>query len=338
MGIITPRSFRRAAARSRWVTPAAVVGAVAVLGVAATGGIALASSSTSSSAEIRACYKPGTDPAELKVLTSDKASCPSGDTTITWNQLGPQGPKGDTGPQGPKGATGATGEKGATGATGPAGPKGATGDTGATGAAGPIGATGAQGPAGATGATGDTGPAGPAGPAGAAGDTGPAGPAGPTGATGATGPAGPSGSATGYFTSSDTPTVVDSTIVNVMAGTPVTTAGTYYVTANPTLYVEAGNYAGCAIADSEGDIGGAPALAGSAGTTAYSYDPVPLTAELTLAAGDYPVIECQGVADDGNTSFDFGSMSSILVTSNGADKFNSAKHDVRILPASLSHA
>jgi hypothetical protein len=58
-------------------------------------------------------------------------------------QVGPQGPKGDTG------ATGPQGPKGDTGETGPQGPKGDTGETGP------------QGPAGADGAKGDTGATGP---------------------------------------------------------------------------------------------------------------------------------------------------------------------------------
>lgn len=63
-------------------------------------------------------------------------------------QVGPQGPKGDTGatgPQGPKGDTGETGPqgpKGDTGETGPRGPAGADGAKGDTGATGPAGADG----------------------------------------------------------------------------------------------------------------------------------------------------------------------------------------------------
>lgn len=45
-------------------------------------------------------------------------------------QVGPQGPKGDTGETGPQGPKGDTGE---TGPQGPAGADGAKGDTGATG-------------------------------------------------------------------------------------------------------------------------------------------------------------------------------------------------------------
>lgn len=57
-------------------------------------------------------------------------------------QVGPQGPKGDTGeagPQGPKGDTGETGPQGPKGDTGEAGPQGPKGDTGETGPQGPAG-------------------------------------------------------------------------------------------------------------------------------------------------------------------------------------------------------
>ena len=60
-------------------------------------------------------------------------------------QVGPQGPKGDTGAQGPKG------DKGDTGAQGPKGDKGDTGEPGSQGPAGADGRDGAQGPAGADG-------------------------------------------------------------------------------------------------------------------------------------------------------------------------------------------
>lgn len=45
-------------------------------------------------------------------------------------QVGPQGPKGDTGAQGPKGDKGDTGAKGETGETGPRGATGSQGPTG----------------------------------------------------------------------------------------------------------------------------------------------------------------------------------------------------------------
>jgi hypothetical protein len=46
-----------------------------------------------------------------------------GETAITWNQTGPQGPKGDTGSQGPAGLQGSQGPQG------PQGPKGDPGPT-----------------------------------------------------------------------------------------------------------------------------------------------------------------------------------------------------------------
>lgn len=94
------------------------------------------------------------------VTTNGTPSCHPHDTTISWNQTGPQGA------QGPAGAVGPQGLKGDPGPTGPQGPKGDTGAIGGTGPAGP------QGPKGDTGATGDTGPAGAQGPQGPKGDPG----------------------------------------------------------------------------------------------------------------------------------------------------------------------
>jgi hypothetical protein len=51
---------------------------------------------------------------------SQKTTCEHGQSLITWNQTGPQGPKGDTGPQGPAGNTGPQGPKGDPGAPGAA--------------------------------------------------------------------------------------------------------------------------------------------------------------------------------------------------------------------------
>ena len=51
-------------------------------------------------------------------------------------QVGPQGPRGETGPQGPRGETGPQGPRGEKG---PQGPRGEKGDTGAQGPQGPAG-------------------------------------------------------------------------------------------------------------------------------------------------------------------------------------------------------
>ena len=61
-----------------------------------------------------------------------KGQCKKTETSLSWNQIGPQGlpgAKGDTGATGAKGDTGATGAKGDTGATGAKGDTGATGTT-----------------------------------------------------------------------------------------------------------------------------------------------------------------------------------------------------------------
>ncbi len=52
---------------------------------------------------ITACYKPSDG--KLFVIDSN-STCPSGTTSLTWNQTGPQGPTGATGPQGPAGVSG----------------------------------------------------------------------------------------------------------------------------------------------------------------------------------------------------------------------------------------
>jgi hypothetical protein len=86
--------------------------------VLATGGVALASDSASVSGQIRACYRPGSNPSQLKVLTGAGSHCPHGYQTLTWNITGPKGPIGPKGATGPKGTAG---PQGAAGAQGPAG-------------------------------------------------------------------------------------------------------------------------------------------------------------------------------------------------------------------------
>ena len=80
---------------------------------------------------IHGCYAPSgamsSGGTALKVVDSPYA-CPTGQTSLTWNQTGPQGP---VGPAGPRGSTGPTGATGATGPSGPAGPTGPAGPAGA---------------------------------------------------------------------------------------------------------------------------------------------------------------------------------------------------------------
>jgi hypothetical protein len=110
---------------------------------------------------IHACYrkdKKDDDDKSGQVRIVDSArDCRKNEIHISWNEVGPTGPRGrrgDTGATGERGATGTTGERGATGATGATGERGATGAAGETGAKGATGETGATGPAGKDGAPG----------------------------------------------------------------------------------------------------------------------------------------------------------------------------------------
>lgn len=96
---------------------AAPVSAVALgTGIAVAAGATLPFSGDGNA--INGCYSSG---GALKVLTPSEPTCPSGYTSITWNQTGPKGPPGPTGPQGPAGPQGPQGDTGPTGPAGPAG-------------------------------------------------------------------------------------------------------------------------------------------------------------------------------------------------------------------------
>lgn len=148
----TPRWWRRQTKK------AAIVGAASVSAAGLLGG-GLAYATTGSSGTVyTACLSKLSH--SLYNVTTDGTTpkCRGTDTTITWNQTGPQGAQGPAGVPGPQGAKGDTG---ATGPVGPAGLPGLKGDTGATGLPGQMGLPG---PTGATGPQGPQGPAGPAGP------------------------------------------------------------------------------------------------------------------------------------------------------------------------------
>jgi hypothetical protein len=93
-----------------WRGPGLAAAAVTMLAVAATAGTAVAGDAAAGGT-ITACYKPGTQPAALRVRTGTQV-CPAGNKTLTWNKTGPRGVAGPPGQAGP------------TGRTGPAGPAG----------------------------------------------------------------------------------------------------------------------------------------------------------------------------------------------------------------------
>ena len=101
----------------------AIGGAISATALVATGGIAVATSATTSP-EIFACYNIHTGVMRYAFASS---VCPNPERKIHWNQQGP------VGPQGPKGSTGAKGDTGPTGAAGPTGSAGPQGDPGPAG-------------------------------------------------------------------------------------------------------------------------------------------------------------------------------------------------------------
>jgi type VI protein secretion system component Hcp len=112
------------------------------------GSVAFAADSTPAGGVIHACYS--LLGGSVRIVSAG-SSCNLLETSISWNQVGPQGPAGPAGVAGPTGAAGATGAQGASGVQGPAGVQGAMG---------------LQGPQGVPGAPGPAGPPGPPGPAG----------------------------------------------------------------------------------------------------------------------------------------------------------------------------
>jgi hypothetical protein len=79
----------------RWLSVAAVSVTSATLALVGVGSDALASN-TATPAPIKACYKTGTALVPLSHV-GGTVKCPAGDTTLTWNKVGPQGPPGPSG-------------------------------------------------------------------------------------------------------------------------------------------------------------------------------------------------------------------------------------------------
>lgn len=82
----------------RWLSVAAVTIASATLTLAGVASDALASN-TATTGTIKACYKTGTALVPLNHV-GNSVACPTGDSSLTWNKVGPQGPPGPQGPAG----------------------------------------------------------------------------------------------------------------------------------------------------------------------------------------------------------------------------------------------
>ena len=82
----------------RWLSVAAVTITSATLALTGVGSDALASN-TAATGTIKACYKTGTALVPLNHV-GNSVVCPKGDSALTWNKVGPQGPPGPQGPAG----------------------------------------------------------------------------------------------------------------------------------------------------------------------------------------------------------------------------------------------
>jgi hypothetical protein len=102
--------------------------ALALLAVLVTVGVGYAGI-PGSDGVIHGCYLPGRySPGLLRVVDTEAgAKCSRYETSLNFNQSGPQGPKGDKGDPGVNGAPGVPGANGINGAPGLAGPPGPAG-------------------------------------------------------------------------------------------------------------------------------------------------------------------------------------------------------------------
>jgi Collagen triple helix repeat (20 copies) len=134
----------RSASRSRRATRAGTLAATGLLAAAGTYVSPALPASAATAGKIYACYSDSTK--KLFYLDYPKVkNCPAGQTRLSWNAQGRQGPQGNRGARGPQGSAGPQGPRGSAG---PQGPRGSAGPQGPQGATGPQGAAGPQGPPG----------------------------------------------------------------------------------------------------------------------------------------------------------------------------------------------
>jgi hypothetical protein len=246
------------AARSRWFGAGAVaLASCAAMAVLSTGGHAQASqiaaqpAGQASNAAIKACYQTSASPSTLKHVPSS-AKCPSGYSSLTWNQVGP------------KGATG---------------------------------------------------------------------PKGPTGPPGATGPQGPAGISMGTSGSSTTSVPLDQAAVltPVMSAAVAPASGTYYVSASVQLIVGQGDTVTCILYDN--GVQGSFATVGPVASA--SYETIPLTAAMTISAGDKPAVYCADYTSSTGTSFYDGGITGTLITSAAGNSPRAGAGEHRVKPPRL---
>ena len=152
-----------------WLLAFAVVGACVIYTLPASVQAQANKPPLNMSPLIFGCVNTGSG--QLRIVNPGEA-CARAEAPVTWNLVGPQGPKGNVGPAGPQGNIGPVGPTGPRGFMGNIGPAGPQGDPGKNGLPGNVGPAGPQGDPGITGNIGPRGPEGPTGPQGPPGDPG----------------------------------------------------------------------------------------------------------------------------------------------------------------------
>ena len=128
------------------------------------------------------------------------------------------------------------------------------------------------------------------------------------------GPPGPAGVSVGTSGTSGTAVVLDqaSTLAPVLAASAVPDTGTYYVNASVMLIVAQGDSVACVLG-----VNGAPvgAFATVGPVANQTYETLPLSQMMSLAAGSVPTVYCTGYTANAVTSFYDGGITAMLINS-----------------------
>ncbi len=130
---------------------------------------------------------------------------------------------------------------------------------------------------------------------------------GPTGPAGPQGPAGVSAGVSGF---SNTQVILTS-FQPVIVTTPVTTAGTYYLSASAEVWVDTGDVVSCSLGNQDSIVGIYSAAGPASGA---EWQTLPLSAPMNLSAGDTVDVWCGDINGDSNTYFSQGAVTGTLIT------------------------
>ena len=147
------------------------------------------------------------------------------------------------------------------------------------------------------------------------------------------GPPGPAGVSVGTSGTSGTAVVLDqaSTLIPVLSASAVPDTGTYYVNASVMLVVAQGDTVTC-ILDVNGSGVGAFTTVGPVAN--QTYETLPLSQMVSLAAGSVPTIACSGYTSNAATSFYDGGITATLINS-ASGNVKQAAQPRHVLPPRL---